>query len=145
MQTFGRRLVEISQHTLDVVYINTIAWVGDDYEELGSRYRLDRNSPLKPDAIILHPLARGQELPRELDDIVSCLMAKNPDERFAYAQSLVAAIDAVDLRSAPGATLAGVQPPTSPHGKSRSAPRGTYPPAEPSFQAVPTPQSKGKR
>jgi aspartate carbamoyltransferase catalytic subunit len=27
---------------LDVVYINTIAWVGDDYEELGSRYKLDR-------------------------------------------------------------------------------------------------------
>jgi aspartate carbamoyltransferase catalytic subunit len=53
---------------LDVVYINTIAWVGDDYEELGSRYRLDRTSPLKEDAIILHPLARGQELPRELDD-----------------------------------------------------------------------------
>jgi aspartate carbamoyltransferase catalytic subunit len=53
---------------LDVVYINAIAWVGDDYEEHGSRYRLDRSSPLKPDAIILHPLARGKELPRELDD-----------------------------------------------------------------------------
>ncbi|MEJ2574179.1 MAG: aspartate carbamoyltransferase [Gammaproteobacteria bacterium] len=53
---------------LDVVYINTIAWVGDDYEELGSRYRLDKSSPLKEDAIILHPLARGQELQRELDD-----------------------------------------------------------------------------
>lgn len=55
---------------LDVVYINSIAWVGDDYEALGSRYRLDGNSPLKPDAIILHPLARGSELPRELDDTV---------------------------------------------------------------------------
>jgi len=53
---------------LDVVYINTIAWLGDDYEELGSRYRLDKSSPLKEDAIILHPLARGQELQRELDD-----------------------------------------------------------------------------
>jgi aspartate carbamoyltransferase catalytic subunit len=53
---------------LDVIYINTIAWVGDDYEELGGHYRLDRSSPLKADAIILHPLARGQELPRELDD-----------------------------------------------------------------------------
>lgn len=54
--------------SLDVVYINTIAWVGDDYEELGSHYRLDKSSPLKSDAIILHPLARGQELARELDD-----------------------------------------------------------------------------
>ena len=53
---------------LDVVYINTIAWVGDDYEELGSRYRLDKSSPLKPEAIILHPLARGNELDRSLDD-----------------------------------------------------------------------------
>jgi aspartate carbamoyltransferase catalytic subunit len=53
---------------LDVIYINAIAWVGDDYEEHGSRYRLNRSSPMKPDAIILHPLARGQELPRELDD-----------------------------------------------------------------------------
>ncbi len=53
--------------TLDVVYINTIAWLGDDYEEMGSHYRLDKDSPLKPDAIILHPLARGDELSRELD------------------------------------------------------------------------------
>lgn len=52
---------------LDVVYINAIAWVGDDYEELGKRFRLDGGSPLKPDAIILHPLARGGELARELD------------------------------------------------------------------------------
>jgi len=52
---------------LDVVYINTIAWVGDDYEEMGTRYRLDEHSPLKPDAIILHPLARGEELSRGLD------------------------------------------------------------------------------
>jgi len=53
---------------LDVVYINTIAWVGDDYEEMGSQYGLGPSSPLKEDAIILHPLARGRELPREFDD-----------------------------------------------------------------------------
>jgi aspartate carbamoyltransferase catalytic subunit len=53
---------------LDVVYINAIAWVGDDYEELGSQYRLDKSSPLKSEAIILHPLARGVELSRNLDD-----------------------------------------------------------------------------
>jgi aspartate carbamoyltransferase catalytic subunit len=52
---------------LDVVYINTIAWVGDDYTELGSRYRLDADSPLKPGAAVLHPLARGKELDRALD------------------------------------------------------------------------------
>lgn len=53
---------------LDVVYINTIAWVGDGVEEFGSHFTLNRSSPLKPDAIILHPLARSRELARELDD-----------------------------------------------------------------------------
>ncbi|MCO6412422.1 MAG: aspartate carbamoyltransferase [Thiogranum sp.] len=52
---------------LDVIYINKIAWIGDDYRELGSQYRLDENSPLKPDAVVLHPLARGDELARALD------------------------------------------------------------------------------
>ncbi len=61
-------VLECALPELDVVYINSIAWVGDNYEQLGSRYRLTSKSPLKPGAIILHPLARGQELPRELDD-----------------------------------------------------------------------------
>ncbi|MDZ7751350.1 MAG: aspartate carbamoyltransferase [Gammaproteobacteria bacterium] len=52
---------------LDVIYINAIAWVSGNYEELGARYRLDADSPLKPDAIIMHPLARGEELSRDLD------------------------------------------------------------------------------
>lgn len=52
---------------LDVVYINAIAWVADGYEEHGSSYRLDANSPLKPGAIVMHPLARGDELDRSLD------------------------------------------------------------------------------
>jgi len=54
--------------TLDVVYINAIAWRGDDYESMGTRYRLTAASPLDPKAIILHPLARGKELDRDLDD-----------------------------------------------------------------------------
>jgi len=52
---------------LDVVYINAIAWVGDDYKELGTRYRLNAASPLKAGAAIMHPLARGAELARDLD------------------------------------------------------------------------------
>jgi len=53
--------------TLDVIYINAIAWKGDDYESLGTRYRLSAESPFKPGAIVLHPLARGDELDRDLD------------------------------------------------------------------------------
>jgi aspartate carbamoyltransferase catalytic subunit len=52
----------------DVVYINSIAWVGDSFEKLGADLRLDRNSPLKEGAIVLHPLARGEELSTDLDD-----------------------------------------------------------------------------
>jgi aspartate carbamoyltransferase catalytic subunit len=53
---------------LDVVYINAIAWKGDDYESMGTRFRLSAASPLKAGAIVLHPLARGEELDRDLDD-----------------------------------------------------------------------------
>lgn len=52
---------------LDVVYQNAILWTGNDYEELGVRFRLDASSPLKPGAVVLHPLARGPELSVDLD------------------------------------------------------------------------------
>lgn len=53
--------------SLDAVYINAIAWKGDDYESMGSRFRLHAGSPLAEGAIVLHPLARGEELDRSLD------------------------------------------------------------------------------
>ncbi|MBD3669337.1 MAG: aspartate carbamoyltransferase [Gammaproteobacteria bacterium] len=53
---------------LDVVYINAIAWVGDSFETHGKSFKLGPDSPLKPGSIILHPLARGDELSTELDD-----------------------------------------------------------------------------
>jgi aspartate carbamoyltransferase catalytic subunit len=54
--------------SLDVVYINAIAWVADSFEQHGMRYQLSADSPLKPGAIIMHPLARGAELDTSLDD-----------------------------------------------------------------------------
>lgn len=62
-QSLQERLPEF-----DVVYINSIAWVGDSFEKLGANLRLDGNSPLKEGAIVLHPLARGEELSTDLDD-----------------------------------------------------------------------------
>jgi aspartate carbamoyltransferase catalytic subunit len=53
---------------MDIVYINAIAWVGDSYEKLGEEYHLNKSSQLKSNSIILHPLARGEELSEELDD-----------------------------------------------------------------------------
>ncbi|HSR51072.1 MAG TPA: aspartate carbamoyltransferase [Acidobacteriota bacterium] len=52
---------------LDVVYINSIAWIGDTYETLTGDLELSTDSPLKPGAIVLHPLARGDELDTSLD------------------------------------------------------------------------------
>lgn len=52
---------------LDVVYINAIAWVGAGFETYGTRYQLSADLPFRKDAIILHPLARGEELSTDLD------------------------------------------------------------------------------
>ena len=52
---------------LDVVYINAIAWIGDSFETYGTRYKLDSHTPFKDGAIVLHPLARGDELSTTLD------------------------------------------------------------------------------
>jgi aspartate carbamoyltransferase catalytic subunit len=54
--------------SLDVIYINAIAWTGDSYESHGTKYALSADSHFKPGAIVLHPLARGAELDRSLDD-----------------------------------------------------------------------------
>jgi len=52
---------------LDVIYQNAILWVGDNYESIGEKFALHVGSPFKQDAIVLHPLARGPELSRDLD------------------------------------------------------------------------------
>ena len=52
---------------LDVVYINSIAWVGDSFVRLADDVRLSADSPLKENAIVMHPLARGEELDTSLD------------------------------------------------------------------------------
>ena len=53
---------------LDIIYQNAILWTGNGSESLGTRYQLNGESPLKPTAIILHPLARGPELSSVLDE-----------------------------------------------------------------------------
>lgn len=53
---------------LDVVYINSIAWIGDGYQSYGRNFRLSRGMPFKSGAIVLHPLARGDELDCDLDE-----------------------------------------------------------------------------
>lgn len=54
--------------SLDVTYINAIAWEGESFETYGKKFILNAKSPLKQDGIILHPLARGEELGKDLDN-----------------------------------------------------------------------------
>jgi len=60
--------IQHSLPELDVIYMNSIAFLGDSYRSLGSRYKLDADSDLKPGSVILHPLARLDELSTNLDD-----------------------------------------------------------------------------
>lgn len=52
---------------LDVIYMNSIAFLGDSYKSLDSRFKLDDKTELKEDAVVLHPLARLDELDPILD------------------------------------------------------------------------------
>lgn len=63
---------------LDVVYVNSIAFLGESYRNLDRRYKLDRSSTLKKDAVIMHPLARNDELSTDLD---------NSDHNLYFAQA----------------------------------------------------------
>lgn len=51
----------------DVIYMNSIAFLGDSYKALDSRYKIDSKNQLKKDAVVLHPLARLDELSTKLD------------------------------------------------------------------------------
>lgn len=51
----------------DVIYMNSIAFLGDSYKTMDSQFKLNSKSPLKKDAVILHPLARRDELDPSLD------------------------------------------------------------------------------
>ncbi len=54
--------------SLDVIYMNSIAFLGDSYRTLDSRYRLHNKSNFKKGAVVLHPLARLDELSTSLDE-----------------------------------------------------------------------------
>ncbi len=63
----GSKDMQAELPSKDIVYINAIAWVGEGYEEYGPRYILNSQTPFKQGAIVLHPLARGEELSTDLD------------------------------------------------------------------------------
>ena len=52
---------------MDVIYMNSIAFLGDSYRKMDSRFKLTASSPLKEGSVILHPFARSDELDVSLD------------------------------------------------------------------------------
>ena len=53
---------------LNVIYMNSIAFLGDSYKTLDRRFKLNKESKLRSDAVVLHPLARLDELSTTLDN-----------------------------------------------------------------------------
>jgi aspartate carbamoyltransferase catalytic subunit len=52
----------------DVIYQNSLCLVENEYRVLGSAVRLDAATQLKPDAVVMHPLARLDELATDIDN-----------------------------------------------------------------------------
>ena len=52
---------------LDVIYMNSITFLGDSYKSLDKRFKLHAGSALKKSAVVMHPLARLDELSTSLD------------------------------------------------------------------------------
>lgn len=77
---------------LDVVYMNAIAFLGDSYRRLGSRFKLSSQSGLKEDAVVLHPLARNDELSKDLDTTQHNLYFNQADGAVFIRQALLLSI-----------------------------------------------------
>ncbi len=67
---------------LDIIYMNSIALLGDSYKQLDSKFCLTSASGLDPKTVVMHPLARRDELDTSLD-------ATNHNLYFAQAAGAV--------------------------------------------------------
>jgi aspartate carbamoyltransferase catalytic subunit len=82
---------------LDVIYLNSIALLGDSYQQLGAQYRLNADSPLKDGAVVLHPLARREELDESLDETEHNLyFAQAAGAAFVRQALLISVLDRID-------------------------------------------------
>jgi aspartate carbamoyltransferase catalytic subunit len=83
--------------TLDVIYMNSIAFLGDSYRSLDNRFKLRRDSELKPGSVIMHPLARNRELAVDLDTTDHNLyFAQAAGAVFVRQALLIAVLDRLD-------------------------------------------------
>lgn len=88
---FSRDLQQSLEY-LDVIYMNAIAYLGDGYRFFGDAFSLSKDSPLKDDTVILHPLARGAELATDLDETMHNLYFNQADGAVWVRQALLLAI-----------------------------------------------------
>lgn len=77
---------------LDVLYMNAIAYLGDSYRHLGSQFKLSSKSGLKKESVILHPLARRDELSMDLDNTEHNLYFNQADGAVFVRQALLLSI-----------------------------------------------------
>ena len=84
--------LEQSLEYLDVIYMNAIAYLGDGYRFFGDAFSLSSKSKLKPDTVILHPLARGEELDVDLDHTQHNLYFNQADGAVWIRQALLLSI-----------------------------------------------------
>lgn len=85
---------KLSEHAseLDVVYMNSITLVGDHYTSMGEDFRLSAESPLKKGSVILHPLARLDELDTSLDETPHNLYFSQAHGAVFIRQALLMAV-----------------------------------------------------
>ncbi|MCH8474790.1 MAG: hypothetical protein LAT55_06125 [Opitutales bacterium] len=77
---------------LDVVYMNSIALLGGSYRTMDRKYKLNAQSELKPSAVILHPLARLDELDKSLDETAHNLYFTQAHGSVFVRQALLLAV-----------------------------------------------------
>lgn len=85
---------DMGQHLnqLDVIYMNSIVCIGDQYTAMDASYKLNADSDLKEGAVILHPLARLDELDKSLDETPHNLYFAQAHGAVFVRQALLLAI-----------------------------------------------------
>jgi len=83
---------EIDLTGFDVIYQNSLTLVDQEYQVLGSKIRLDADTPLHPEAVVMHPLARQDELSTDLDTTSHNLYFDQVEGAVFIRQALLLAI-----------------------------------------------------
>jgi aspartate carbamoyltransferase catalytic subunit len=85
---------DLRQHVagFDVVYQNSLTLVGNEYEVFDAAFRIDGDTPLKPEALVMHPLARLGELGADLDHTPHNLYFSQAEGAVFIRQALLLAV-----------------------------------------------------